>query len=131
MPDDINAELRLELEAALDVLDPQLRGLDDLTRVSITDPLLAEVRAQLTYRRHRSALIHTVLSEMDQVNAAMAALEADGYPELPDETLEPAKFAELQGQNADLDAAVGVFSAETPASNLNVDLGEVAQKPGA
>lgn len=129
MADDVNPALRAELEAALAVIEPQIRGLHDLMTVSITEELRAEIEAQIEVRERRANLIQAVLDQLDATNAAQAALEADGYPTLLNAELPPGLFTELQGEETDLDAAVAVFEKAGPATTVTIELGEPAEKP--
>lgn len=127
--DDINPALRSELEAALVVLDPQLRGLYDLALVSISQALKTEVGEQIREREDRRALINAVLSAMDATNGAYAQLLSDGYPALPDDIISPALMDELKEEMADLAAAEAVFQESHQATTMVVKLGEPEAKP--
>lgn len=119
---DLINKLRAALEAAIAVLDPQIRGLHDLQGVSISPELMAEVNAQVTEREQIRALMQAVLDALD-------ALEGNGgFPELPPATLDPALYEELQGQKSDLGSAIGIFTLSV-ASNIKIDLGEPTDKP--
>jgi hypothetical protein len=112
MADDPNPALRTELNAALAVLAPQIRGLNDLATTSISTELLAEVNDQITARVRRQGLIQAVLNGLDAALAELEALDADGYPDLPAVPVLGSLFAELQEESSDLAAATGVFSDE-------------------
>lgn len=127
MADDVNPALRAELNAALEVLAPQIRGMHDLINVSISDELRAEVADVVQKRERRRDLIQAVLNNLDATLSARTALETDGYPTLPHVSIVNSQFTELQGEAADLQAAVGVFGQE--ASRLSVGLGAAADKP--
>jgi hypothetical protein len=127
MADDVNPQLRAELVAALGVLAPQIRGMHDLLNVSISPELHAELTDTVQKRERRRDLIQAVLNDLDATVTALTALEDDGYPSLPNIAIVPTQFTELQGQTADLQAAVGVFAQE--ASRLSVGLGAAAEKP--
>jgi hypothetical protein len=129
MAADPNPELRAELEAALAVIEPQIRGLNDLLNVSISGELAASIRGELAEREHRRDLIVAAIACLDALQAAMDALEADGYPALPPATIIASQYAELQGQASDLTTAVAVFDEQ--ASQLTVGLGTPAAKPAA
>jgi len=129
-PYDPNPELRAELEAAKAVLEPEIRGLNDLSVVSISADLRGSIQVEAVNRQRRLDLINATLASLDSVILARESLAADGYPELPDTTLPNDQFAELQGQDADLTAAVGVF-VQSPATTVTVTLGEPVTKPPA
>lgn len=128
MADDPNPALRAELLAALGVLGPQIRGLDDLAAVSISPELRTAVQTQSTNRKHRRDLIQAVLDALDHTVATLLLLEQDGYPNLVSTTLVQSQFGELQEEAGDLQAAVAIFKADL-AAKLTIDLGTPADKP--
>jgi hypothetical protein len=121
MADDPNPALRAELTAALGIVAPQIRGLRDLTTVSISPDLVEDVNNQITSRERRRDLIQAVLTALDHVVSALKALEADGYPDLKTSVINPTLFTELQGERTDLEAAVAIFTQE-----LNVGFNQSA-----
>lgn len=127
MADDPNPALRAELIAARAVVDPQIRGMHDLVTVSITDELRTKIDEEIVIRERRRDLIQAVIDALDSTLRALEALEADGYPKLPEAIIDPALFSELQGEEADLDAAVAVFTPNV-ATTLSVSLGEPTPK---
>lgn len=116
MADDPNPALRAELNDALVVLAPQIRGLHDLAAVSVSADLLGAINHQITIRERRREFILAVLHTLDLVVEARAGLEADGYPTLGSAVIEPALFSELQGQDSDLTSAVAVFGQQATIS---------------
>jgi hypothetical protein len=129
MPHPDDAAYRAELEAALAALEPQLRGLHDLLHVSISSQLIAEINHAINEREERKRLIYDVIAALDAIAAADAALMADGYPDLPPAQLDAALFNELQGQEADLDAAIEVFVPPQQAATMTIGLGSPEPKP--
>lgn len=109
MADDINPARRAELLAAIAVLEPQIRGLQDLMGTSISGDLKNAIQHQIDVRTHRHGLLVGEIATLDQVNMAQDALLADGYPTLDTSVLESRLFQELTGEESDLDAAVAVF----------------------
>ena len=75
MADDINPALRAELVAALDVLTPELRGLHDLTNVSISPELASSVWLQIVIRERRSNLIQLMINAMDNALVTLTKLD--------------------------------------------------------
>jgi len=109
MADDPNALLGA-LSAALAALAPQIRGLKTLAAAPISAELAAAINKQLTALTRRSDLINAVLLWLSGEIQALAALRSDGYPAPPVvDPITPALLAELQGENVDLEAAVGLF----------------------
>lgn len=128
MTDDVNTTLRVELEAAKAALEPQIRGLHDLSQVSISGELQSEVDYQTRYRERRRELIQNVLNLLDKVVEALALLESDGYPAIADAQLSGGLLSELHDENRDLEAAVNIFKPDG-AQTLSVSLGDAADKP--
>jgi len=122
--DDINPALRTELVAALAVLTPELRGLHDLTTVSISPALASSVWLQIVIRERRRDLIQLAIDSLDNALVTLTKLEADGYPTLDPATIDAAELSELQGEKSDLESAIALFTPETPASSLVVNLGQ-------
>jgi len=113
------------LRAALAVVTQQIRGLRDLTNVSLSGELLAIIRDALGARERRRTLINAVLASID----AGSALEDDGYPTLEPIVIPPSLFAELREELSDVGAAAGIFGESDAASQIIVNLGSPADKP--
>lgn len=128
MADDPNPAISEQLEAARGVLAPQIRGLADLANVSISTTLRDKIKMVENARKRRDDLILTALNARDGYIAALAALEADGYPDLPNIPIAGDLLAEIEGEFEDLMASVQLFQAE-PATVLNVNLGDPVAKP--
>ena len=129
MASDTFAGRREEFVAALAVLTRQIRGLE---KISCGEPAGADLVAmaqELGDRRRRRDLLLVGLAALTADDAALAALEADGYPDMPKGEVTAAVFAELQDLLADVQAAVSEFELIPPASNISVSLGEPAEKP--
>lgn len=110
MADDPNPALRAELLAALAVLAPQIRGLYDLADIPASDGLEVAIARQIAERERRRDLINAAIAALDGALEALNALEADGYPALPTAPLRADMLAELQGEHADIETAVGLFT---------------------
>jgi hypothetical protein len=128
MANDVNSKLRAELEAAGRVLEPQIRGLHDLLAVSISAELRAEVATQIEIRERRRNLLASALVRLDDANAAVAALERDGYPSIEDTKLSANLLEELQTEESDLETAIKLFTPDS-ASAVSVNLGNPVEKP--
>jgi predicted dinucleotide-utilizing enzyme len=129
MADDVNPTLRTELEAATGVLVPQIAGLHDMAvaGTSITGELRDTLLSTVQQREQRLDLIAAAIASLDAANAAMEALEEDGYPELPPVTIPGSQYADLQEQLADQKAAGDVFQSGQ-ASAVSVNLGKPVPK---
>lgn len=128
MADDIDSVLRVELEAAKAVLEPQIRGLRDLSNTSISGDLKMQIAVQIEVRERRRDKIQTVLNDLDKAVEDMDILERDGYPNIAEPRLPDFLFTELSGEESDLNAALKLFNPEV-AQNLSIVLGTPSPKP--
>ena len=128
MPSDTFDGLRQEIESSLGVIEPQIRGMLDLTKVSLLQPTLDAIRVELSDRERRKVLFDGVIKALDDVVAALIALQEDGYPELPKGEVTNQIKEELQEQFADFQAAFGEFE-EAMATKLGINLGQTIEKP--
>lgn len=130
MADDPNPALRAELNAALDKIDPQIRGLRDFLELEIASAALHDFYQTYFDRfSQRRNLIIAALAALDALHAAMNALEADGYPDVPIISVDPPIFEEMAGEVSDMGAAFKLFEERAAASKLTVNLGKTAPKP--
>jgi len=112
---DPNPELRDKLLKALEVLNPEIRG---LRRVE-NDPLSAEafeaVENDLAALERRRFFIHKLQNALDQVVGALEALTADGWPDpVPPMPVSDAVFRELQQDKDDIGAGIKTFVVIVP-----------------
>jgi hypothetical protein len=113
---------KTELNEALAVITPEIRGLHDLEVVSISPSLQEDVRNQASDREHRRDLINAVLNDITALEESWAELEADGYPTLDTLPLTVAEWDELQLQIKDLEDAASTFTQDIGAK-IDVNLG--------
>lgn len=125
--EDPNPALRAELDAALAVLEPQIRGLGYYSSISSDEDLKRELDEQKRVRMRRRDKIQAVLEDLDNVVEGIQSLKADGYPNFPPVNIDPRLFTELQNEDSDLDAAVKLFS-PAHATNVSFTLGEPTPK---
>jgi len=123
MADDVNPALRAEIEAALDVIGPQIDGLRDLSRIEASEGFIIAVTEQYNEHVHRESLLTDVVQALDAVNEAMAALEADGYPATHTVDADATILAEKDKQQAEIAAAFSLFIPLAPATTLTATLG--------
>lgn len=109
MADDPNPTLSAELMAARAVLAPQIRGLADLLTTTTSGDLHARIVDVNAMRHHRDDLLVAALAARDAYIAALGALEADGYPALPNVQIEPALLDEMRAEESDIESAVAIF----------------------
>ena len=110
MATDPNPALRAEIQAALAVVQPQIRGLHDLLETDISPALKAVITSTVQARENRQNLLLAVIRGLDATLGALQNLDADGYPALPDVLLSVDEATELSGEKTDLEAAIGIFS---------------------
>lgn len=115
------AALRVEILSAIRVIEPQLRGLQDLSRVSLSEPVMEYIGRDITTYSLRYSLMKKVIDALD-------SLEANGYPDMGKIGLPGDLYSELMQERDDLIAAIGEFEGLV-AANISVDLGEIADKP--
>jgi hypothetical protein len=128
MADDVNPALRHELNEALKVLKPEIRGMRTVVNGGDVSPALRDALVQeIINRERRRDLILIVLDHFDQTNAALGNLRHDGYPALPNVEISSTLLAELTGEETDVEAGVGIFS-ETTAATLGIEFGEPVDK---
>jgi hypothetical protein len=119
---DPDSALRAEMQAALDALDPEVRGLQELAAISVSSSEKIAVSTQIDVRTRRRDLIHAVLAALDAVVASRAALAADGYPDMPKAVVFGPVFDAIQAQSSDIALAAGLFVSENVPTAISLDL---------
>lgn len=125
---DPNVALKAELVAALDLLEHQIAGLDDFLLGSIRPETAEAISSFRASRAVRARLIREDLEIIEAETRANAALDADGYPDLPNAKVAEDILKEIREQIADLELAASVFEAKPRASTLSVELGPATPK---
>lgn len=120
--------LKIEIEAAISVLEPQLRGLEDLAKIEAPAEVIALVNAQFVKHQQRYELLLEVLKALDGVATARKNLDDDGYPAIPTVPIDSTVAAEFKEELADIEAAAALFTDSKRASVLKIDLGETGEK---
>ncbi len=113
--------LRTELIAAAELLQPQIKGLEDFLLIKLSDDTRAAVQREYNDHNRRLSLCRDVLTALDH-------LEADGYPEMPKAELGASSYKELVDQHAAITAALAEFEAIALADRLAISLGEPSDK---
>lgn len=123
--------LKTEITQALDVLEPQIRGLDDLSHVSLSTETLGAIKTADDDRKRRRGYLTQVLAALEALQRALDNLADDGYPAVPKSDVTAAIFEELQGQRADEAAALAQFQQESEpvAEVMTINLGQPVNKP--
>lgn len=129
MASDLISERYAEWQAALDVLLPQIRGLEDKVNDALSEPLRAVLNERLAFLKQRRDLINAAIAAQDAANAAEGSLEAHGFPALPDMEIPANLLEELDQEVADNLAARSGFEALAPASDIGISLGIPVDKP--
>lgn len=128
--DDQNQTLLVELREQAALLAPQIRGFEDLCKASLSPDALAAVLTQVKSRQRRANLIELTITAIDELNNAKTPLYADGYPAVvKSPEVRPEVFDEIQIENADIDAAIGLFAPTPVAAIIEMDLGAPTLKP--
>ena len=120
--------LRAEIDAAVAVMEPQLRGLEDLARIDAPAEVIALVNAQLAKHKHRYDLLLAVLQALDSVAAARQELDDDGYPAIPSVPTGTDVMGEFKEEMSDIEAAAALFTDSVRASGLGIELGPPKEK---
>lgn len=127
--DDPGPNFRSELTAALDIVDSQINGLDDLFTAGLSAELTAVIDKARSVRQVRRHLIHNTLDAMDAVLKDTSLLNDNGYPTPIPQVVIPANLsAELQAERAVLTAALNIFEAAESASIMKATLGAPISK---
>lgn len=129
MASDTIAGLGTELDAALAALVPKIRGLEDLTKVSLSPQPAASVQTALAAHNRRRDYIQVVKAKLADLIDARANLVDDGYPQPILATVSPSIFQEFLEQQADLAAAFGEFQQEPKAVSGSLVLPNPTDKP--
>jgi hypothetical protein len=125
-PLDPNPALRAELLAALVLIDPQIRGLYDLSHIPPSTDLGAIIAAELENMTRRRDLIVAVLGTLAAGIDARESLAADGYPAVKEVQVPEGLFLELKSEVADVEAAAALF--EAMASTMTIEFGDPVDK---
>jgi hypothetical protein len=107
--------LLAELEAAQAVLAPRIRGMTSLSNDSLSPELLAQINQEIADLQRRDGLLSAAIAALD-------ALVADGYPDVPPAVLPGNLFEELSGDVSDIQAGAAGFVAAPLATTLEVEL---------
>lgn len=99
------------IRADMDVLQPQERGLRDMAN----DPLNSDVLHAIN---DRQVLVERRLGLDQAAFNALTSLNDDLFPGLADSAVSAEVGAALEGEQTDVEAAVGGFSASGPAASV-------------
>jgi hypothetical protein len=127
MADDPNPGLTAELMAALDVIEPEIRGLHYISEMAIPSDQRAANDQQIAIKERRRNLLVNAVTCKDTYITALAALEADGYPTETVAFLDDALMAAIAKEQSDILAATATFKPEQ-ATTLKVSLGPAVPK---
>lgn len=116
------AALLDELQEEAQLLEPQVRGLDDLLHASISPTTGISVRDVYTAHHRRLLLVRDVIAAID-------ALDDDGYPTMDVTEVSNPVYGELQEQLSDMLAALDEFEPVRPAFEIAITLGPFTDLP--
>ena len=100
---DSTPAVQTELAAALAALEPQIKGLQGLAATGVSSETVAVLNREASTQIERRQLI-------ENVQTAIGALQANGYPNVPLVSAPSHVIAELQDQQAADAAAIGLFN---------------------
>ena len=120
MIDNLDPSLRAELLAAMSTLEPQVRGLADFAEISSSGKAEQTIVNELVVRQRRLGYIEAVLEAIDDVEEALHALYADGYPNFAPVVGTQPVMQEINGEDADLQAAANIFRSGPAAIGLDL-----------
>ena len=98
---------------AIDVLDPQIRGLENLIKGIVSPALRDAVGGQLGLLVRRRELIKNSVGALDGVLRNLEALDIDGYPTFEPAALSPELKKELDDFVATATAGAEIFKTLT------------------
>lgn len=127
---DPNPALRAEWQAALDILNPQIRGLQNIARNPLSTHATTAVAAELEIRQRRASMLMDAIASLDVVITRRETLAADSYPGMQNIPVGADVFAEIQGIENDQVAASSVFgaSAASPQDQATISAADTAVK---
>ena len=115
IPNDPNPTLRAQLQASLEMLWPQILGLQALAAVpGISPGLLIDINQQIGVKTNTQNLIKAVIADLDAAVTALGVLYESGYPSMPPMVISSALYAELQTDQSNIQAALGTFAPSIP-----------------
>lgn len=124
---DPTVALRAEIESALAVLEPQLRGIADWLLLPESTDLRQEIIKEGERRTTRKIFLQAVLDACHSVIIAIQHLDEDDYPNLPVRQIREDLLVELSADDSDINTAAKLFEAK-PELLIEVDLGNPAEK---
>lgn len=110
------------LESAMNALQPQIEGNQDLARLNLGAEALTEVRAVLALVQSRANSISRARGALVSALAALQELRDSGHPNPINRAVAPAVLAELRANRSTIDAALGQYRGPDLASSLNVSV---------
>ena len=129
MASDSVTERQASFEDGLAIVDPQIKGVQNKLNDNISAELKAALSDRLAVLQRRQSLIRSSIATQDAADAAVNALEDDGFPELPNMEISDSLIQELQAEGAADDAAAAGFEVIPPAANMSISLGSPIDKP--
>lgn len=115
------AALIQELQAASDLLGPQIKGLAAYSVSPLSPAALDIINRQYDIRATRSTLISAAL-------AALIKLRRNGYPSYPAAVVTQDVMDELSEEATDVGTALNIFGVTPLASKVVVNLGAATPK---
>lgn len=129
MASDSITERREAFDDCLDDIIPQIRGLEDKVNDALSPELRTVLTERLAFLKQRETYTNQAIAAQDAADAAVAALEGHGFPELPPMQISESLMAELDREGADDAAARGGFEALPAATTIVINLGTPVDNP--
>src|SRR5678816_4928330 len=107
--------LKAELEAARAALAKPLDGLDDLARLTVKPETASAIIALTTLYRRRERILGRVL-------AALGDLERDGYPTLPDLSVEKIVYEDIKRNLKSMQSVLHLFEPDAVEEAVKVTI---------
>jgi hypothetical protein len=114
--------LKAELEAAKAVIEPQIEGLHDFARLNIKPETLTKVQEVTVSFERRLGVIVAGLE-------ALANLEADKYPETPQQEVLKDIYSDLAENVSTIEAAFSKFVVKDEATTAEIVPGTPEKQP--
>ena len=129
MASDSVTERQASFDAGLAIVDPQIKGVLNKLNDNISAQLKAALSERLAVLQKRQGLINSSLLTQDAADAAVDALEDDGFPALPNMEIPDSLIQEIREEGVADDAAAAGFEVIALATSLGINLGISAEKP--
>jgi hypothetical protein len=130
MATDSISGLQEELNAALPIVDKEIRGVANVAVGSVSPQLKSDLESGKQSLEHRRSLIQTVLNDIEVLLEDIGHLENDGYPTPQKFQMGQGLLDELKGEISDDQAGASVFVPQQ-ATSATITFGQPVPKSEA